>query len=78
MIQELSDVQVDLENAEQPEIKLPTTTGSRKAREFQKKKSASASLTIQKPLTVWITAGMKIVKRNIKNLRYADDTTQMA
>ena len=23
-------------------------------------------------------AGMKIVKRNIKNLRYADDTTQMA
>ena len=26
----------------------------------------------------WITAGIKIVRRNINNLRYADDTTLMA
>ena len=28
MIRELSDVQLDLENAKEPEIKLPTSTGS--------------------------------------------------
>ena len=33
-----------------------------KAREFQKKKSTSALLTIPKPLTVWITANWKILK----------------
>ena len=34
---ELPDVQVDLEKAEEPEIKLPTSAGSsKKAREFQK------------------------------------------
>ena len=44
-----------LEKAEEPEIKLPTSTGwMEKAREFQKK-SASALLTMPKPLTVWIT-----------------------
>ena len=26
----------------------------------------------------WSTAGIKIAKRNINNLRYADDTTLMA
>ena len=26
----------------------------------------------------WITAGIKIARRNINNLRYADDTTLMA
>ena len=37
MNQELPHVQIDLEKAEEPEIKLPTSTGSsKKAREFQK------------------------------------------
>ena len=33
-----------------------------KAREFQKKKSISALLTMPKPLTVWITINWKILK----------------
>ena len=46
---------LDLENAEEPEIKLPTSAGSsKKAREFQKK-MISALLTMPKPLTMWIT-----------------------
>ena len=45
-----------LEKEKEPEIKLPTSAGSlRKAREFQKKTSISALLTMPKPLTVWIT-----------------------
>ena len=46
---------LDLEKAEQPEIKLPTSTGSSKKQESSRKTSASALLTIPKPLTVWIT-----------------------
>ena len=47
---------LDLEKAEEPEIELPTSTGSsKKVREFQKKTSISALLTMPKPLTVWIT-----------------------
>ena len=53
---ELPDVQAGLEKAEEPEIKLPTSTGSwKKGREFQKKTFISALLTMTKPLTVWVT-----------------------
>ena len=46
---------LDLEKAEEPEIKLPTCVGSsKKAREFQKN-IYFALLTMPKPLTVWIT-----------------------
>ena len=44
-----------LEKAEQPEINLPTSTGSLKKRENSRKISISALLTMLKPLTVWIT-----------------------
>ena len=47
---ELPDVQPDLEKAEEPEIKLPISTGSQ---ESSRKTSTSTSLTM--PLTVWIT-----------------------
>jgi len=47
---ELPDV---LEKAEEPEIKLPTSTGSSKKQESSRK--TSALLTMPKPLTVWIT-----------------------
>ena len=141
-----------LEKAEEPEIKLPTSTGSSKTQENSRKTSISALLTMPKALTVWITincgklfkrwepdhltcllrnlyagqettirteqgttewfqigkgvhqgcilspclfnfyaeyimrnagleeaqAGIKIARRNTKNLRYADDTTFMA
>ena len=46
---------MDLEKAEEPEIKLPTYFGSQKKQESSRKISTSASLTTQKPLTVWIT-----------------------
>ena len=44
-----------LEKAEEPEIKLPTSTGSSKKQESSRKMSISALLTMLKPLTVWIT-----------------------
>ena len=52
--QELPDVQLDLEKAEEPEIKLPTSVGSSKKQENSRKTSTSALLTMTKPLTVWI------------------------
>jgi len=42
---------LDLEKAEEAEIKFPTTVGSLKKQENSKKTSASASLTRLKPLT---------------------------
>ena len=144
---------LDLEKAEEPEVKLPTSVGSSKKQGNSRKSSTFALLTTPKPLTVWITtktmenssrdgktrsltlllrnlyagqeatvrtrhgtadwfqtgkgvhqgyilltclfnlyaeyivrnarldevqAGIKIAKRNINNLRYADDTTGMA
>ena len=46
---------LDLEKAEELEIKLPTSVGSLKKQESFRKTSISALLTIRKPLTVWIT-----------------------
>ena len=52
---------LDLEN---PEIKLPTSIGSLKKQENSRKTSTSASLTMSKPLTVWITTNCgKFFKR---------------
>ena len=53
---------VVLENAEDPEIKLPTSVGSSKKEESSRKTSTSALLTLSKPLTVWITTNCKIQK----------------
>ena len=47
-------LKLDLEKAEEPEIKLPTSAGSSRKQEFQKK-STTALLIMPKPLTVWIT-----------------------
>ena len=44
-----------LEKAEEPEVKLETSTGSLKKLESSRKTSISALLTMPKPLTVWIT-----------------------
>ena len=51
-----------LENAEEPEIKLPTSPGSLKKQESSRKTSTSALLTMPKPLTVWITINWNILK----------------
>ena len=46
---------LDLEKAEEPKIKLPTSAGSSKKQESSRKTSTSALSTTPKPLTVWIT-----------------------
>ena len=46
---------MDLEKAEEPEIKSPTSAGSHTKQENSRKTSTSASLTTLKLLTVWIT-----------------------
>ena len=53
---------LDLEKAEEPEIKLPISTGSSKKQENSRKTSTSALLTMLKPLTVWITTTGKFLK----------------
>ena len=50
-----------LEKAEEPEIKLPTSAGSKKQENYRKT-SISALLTMPKPLTMWITINWKILK----------------
>ena len=53
---------LDLEKAEEPKSKLPTSGGSWKKLESSRK--TSASLTMLKPLTVWITTNFgKFFKR---------------
>ena len=54
---------LDLEKAEEPEIKLSTSIGSSKKQESSKKTS-TALLTVPKPLTVWITTNWKILRDN--------------
>ena len=51
-----------LEKAEEPEIKLPTSSELSKKQESSRKMSISALLTMPKPLTVWITINWKILK----------------
>ena len=46
---------LDLEKAEEREIKLTTSVGSLKKQESSRKTSSSALLTMPKPFTVWTT-----------------------
>ena len=52
---ELPNVQAGFQKAEEPEIKLPISTGSLKKQESPGKTSISVLLTMPKPSTVWIT-----------------------
>ena len=54
---------LDLEKAEEPEIKLPTSDGSSKKQESSRKTSTSTLLTMSEPLIVWITANSGKFKR---------------
>ena len=55
---------LDLEKAEEPEMKLPTSAGSSKKQESSRKTSTFVLLTMPKPLTVWITTNCgKFLKR---------------
>ena len=76
---------LDLEKAEEPEIKLPTSVGSWKKQESSRKTSTSALLTVPKTLTVWITTNCgKILQEMgipdhltclLRNLYAGQDTT---
>ena len=59
MSHELPDVQAGFRKAEEPEIKLPTSTGSSKKQETFRKTCTSALFTMQ---TVWTTSNWKILK----------------
>ena len=61
---------LDLEKAEEPEIKLPTSVGSLKKQMSSRKSSTSALLTMPKPLTVCITT-VEITSRD-ENTRAPD------
>src|SRR5574340_1347317 len=55
-------LKLDLEKAEEPEIKLPTSVGSSKKQKSSRKTSISTLLTMPKPLTLWITTNWKILQ----------------
>ena len=59
---------LDLEKAEEPEIKLPASIDSWKKQESSRKTSTSALLTILKPLTVWVTDWKILKKMGIPDL----------
>ena len=52
---------LDLEKGEEPDIRLSTSVGSWKKQENSIKTPISSSLTMVKPLTVWITTNWKIL-----------------
>ena len=62
---------LDLEKAEEPEIRLPTSVRSSKKHGSSRKTSTSALLTTPQPLTVWITTNWKI----LKDMRIPDHLT---
>ena len=61
---ELPEVQAGFRKDKEPEIKLPTSTGSSKNQEHSRKSSVYALLTMPKPFKVWITINCgKLFKR---------------
>ena len=57
---------LDLEKAEEPEIKLPTFIGSSKKQENSRKISTFASLTTLKTLTVWVTNKLRKIHKGME------------
>ena len=56
---ELKMYKMGFEEAEKSEIKLPTFVGSWRKQSSSRNKSTFASLTMPKPLTVWITTNCR-------------------
>ena len=65
---------LDLEKAEEPEIKLPISIASSRKQESSRKTSTSALLMTPKPLTVWLTINWKIL-REVENSSRDGNTT---
>ena len=59
---EIPDVQAGFTKGKKPGLELPTSTGPYRKQENSRKTSNSASSTMLKPLTVWITTNWKILK----------------
>ena len=55
---------MDLEKAEQPDIKLPTSIGSSKKQESSRKTTTSILLTMPKPLTIGSQQTVENSERN--------------
>ena len=77
---------LDLENVEEPEIKLQHPLDHRKNKRVPEKTSISALLTVPKPLTVWITKNCgKFLKMGIpdyltfllRNLHAGQESTEL-
>ena len=73
-----------IQEAEEPEARLPTFTGLWNKQGDSRKASTFASLTTLKPLTVWITTNWKILKETgllhnltclLKNLHVSQEAT---
>ena len=62
---------LDLEKEEEPETKLPTSTGSQKKKDNSRKTFTSALLTMLKPLTLWIIKNLENSERD-ENTRPPD------
>ena len=62
---------LDLEKAEEEEIKLPTSARSLKKQENTRKTYTSALLTMPKRLTVWIPVNWKILKDDAVKVLHA-------
>ena len=70
-----------LEKAEEPEIKLPTSTGSWTKQEFQKTSISALLIYKVHHAKCWLDeaqAGITIAGRNTSNLSYVEDTMLMA
>ena len=59
---EIPDVQAGFRKGRGTRDQIAASTGSAKKHETTRKTSTSASLTMPKPLTVWITTNWKILK----------------
>ena len=66
---------LDLEKAEEPEMKLPTSIGSSKKQESSRQTSISALLTTPKPLTVWVTTNCGKFLKELRNLYVGQEAT---
>ena len=60
--QELPDVQAGFRKGRGTRDQIPTFVGSSKKQENSRKTFTSASLTMLKPLTVWITTNWEILQ----------------
>ena len=63
---------LDLEKAEEPEVKLPTSVGLLRKQGNPIETSASASLTTLKPLTMWM-----MTRKALREMRIPDHLTYL-